>query len=236
MSWSGPYDAPWSVARPVGRITTSRTEVLHLGVAYLVLTVCLILIFSGNTFLGSGFAPPGVAGIDGTVVAVSALAALTGFVAHEMAHKVAAQRRGFWAEFRGSAYGLLMALGTSIVGFIFAAPGATVVGGISGLDLRSWGRTSLAGPMTNVAFATLFYGAAVGADLAHSGLLVWLMVLAFINAWFGTFNLAPWGILDGFKVFRWDRGVWAAAMGVALTALAFTGLALYGYGSPLLAR
>ena len=236
MSWSGRYDVSWTAARPAGRLTTSRTELVHLGAAYLVLTTGLVLIFSGNTFLGSGFAPPGVAGISATVVVVSALAALTGFVAHEMAHKLAAQRRGFWAEFRASPYGLLMALVTSIVGFILAAPGATVVGGMSGLDLRSWGRTSLAGPMSNVAFAAVFYVAAIAAYLDGSAVFVWLLILAFINAWFGTFNLAPWGILDGFKVFRWDRGVWAAAIGVTLVALILSALALYVYGTPLLVR
>jgi Zn-dependent protease len=234
MSLSGSFDYSWTGPPRRSRITTSRTELIHLGVAYAVLTVCLLLVFSGNTYIGSGFAPHGFVGISVTLVVVAALAALTGFVAHEMAHKVAAQRRGFWAEFRSSPYGLIMALVTSFIGFIFAAPGATMVGGISEVDRQSWGRTSLAGPMTNAAFAAVFYVASIGAYLAGSVLFVWLLVLAFINAWFGTFNLFPFGVLDGRKVYRWDPKVWAGAIAITGTAMVFTVLALYIYGTPLL--
>ena len=235
MTWTGSFNYSWNPPPPPRRITTSRTELLHLGVAYAVLTVCLLLLFSGNTYLGSGFAPPGFAGIDVTHVVVAALAALTGFVAHEMAHKVAAQRRGFWAEFRASAYGLGMALVTSFVGFILAAPGATMVGGISGIDRQSWGRTSLAGPMTNLLFAGVFYAAAIGTALLGSVLAEWMLVLAFINAWFGTFNLFPFGALDGRKVFLWDRAVWAGAITLTLAATVVTFLALYIFATPFLA-
>ncbi len=234
MNWGGSYSYSWTLPPPRRRITTSRTELLHLGAAYAVLTTCLLLVFSGNTFLGSGFAPPGLSGISVTLVVVSALAALTGFVAHEMAHKIVAERLGFWAEFRASTYGLMMALFTSIIGFIFAAPGATVVGGMSGADRRNWGRTSLAGPLTNVAFAAVFYGASIAAFQLGSVVFKWLLVLAFINAWFGTFNLFPFGVLDGRKVFSWNRGVWAGAITLTGVAVAITVLALYIFVTPLL--
>ncbi|HYA11079.1 MAG TPA: metalloprotease [Thermoplasmata archaeon] len=234
MSWGGSFQYSWTPPAPSRRVTTSKTELLHLGVAYAVLTGCLLLVFSGNTYLGSGFAPPGFTGISVTLVVVAALAALTGFVAHEMAHKIVAQRLGFWAEFRASPYGLIMAAVTSFLGFILAAPGATMVGGISGIDRSSWGRTSLAGPMTNVTFAAVFYVASIAAYLLGSVLFVWLLVLAFINAWFGTFNLFPFGVLDGRKVFLWSRGIWAGAIALTLTAMVVTVLALYVYVSPLL--
>lgn len=237
VSWTRTPQYPgysWSPPPRPARITTSRTELLHLGVAYGVLTGCLLLLFSGNTYLGSGLAPPGFSGITPTLILVAATAALTGFAAHELAHKIAAQRRGFWAEFRASPYGLVMALVTSFLGFILAAPGATVVGGISEADRQSWGRTSLAGPMTNLVFATIFYGASIVLYLAGSILFVWLLVLAFINAWFGTFNLFPFGVLDGRKVIRWNPWVWAGAIGLTATAMTFTVLALYIFGTPLL--
>jgi len=237
MSWgNSSFSYSWTPPTPARKITTSRTELLHLGVAYAVLTGCLLLVFSNNTYLASGFAPPGFAGFSLTLIVVSALAALTGFVAHEMAHKVVAQRLGYWAEFRASAYGLVMAAVTSFLGFILAAPGATMVGGMSGIDRTAWGRTSIAGPMTNLGFAALFYVASIGAYLLGSILSVWLLVLAFINAWFGTFNLFPFGVLDGRKVFLWSRGVWAGAIALTLTAMAFTVLALYIYRTPLLVR
>lgn len=234
MSWGSTFSYSWSPPPPARKITTSRTELIHLGVAYVVLTGCLLLVFSGNTYYGSGFAPPGFRGITPILVIVAALAALTGFVAHEMAHKVAAQRQGFWAEFRAAPLGLVMAVVTSLLGFILAAPGATMVGGISGIDRRSWGRTSLAGPMTNVTFAAIFYIASIAAYLFGSFLFLWLLVLAFINAWFGTFNLFPFGVLDGRKVYQWSRTVWAGAIAITITAMVFTVLALYVYGSPFL--
>jgi Zn-dependent protease len=235
MSWTGAYSYSWNPPPPPRRrLTTSKTELLHLGIAYVVLTACLVLVFSGNTYLGGGFALRNLAGISATLVVFAALAALTGFVAHEMAHKVVAQRLGFWAEFRMSPYGLIMAVVTSMLGFIFAAPGATMVGDRGGMDLRSWGRTSLAGPMTNVTFAAIFYGASIVAYLAGSILFVWLLALAFINAWFGTFNLFPFGVLDGHKVYRWDRGIWAGAITITLFATILAALALYYFGSPLL--
>ncbi len=234
MSGGGWYTYSWSGSAPPRRVTTSRTELLHLGVAYGVLTGCLLLVFSGYTYIGSYFAPPGTRGITATLILVSALAALTGFVAHEMAHKVVAQRLGFWAEFRASAYGLGMAVLTSVLGFIMAAPGATMVGGMHEVDYRNWGRTSVAGPMTNLAFAALFYAAATGAFLAHSLFFEWLLVLALINAWFGTFNLFPFGVLDGAKVFRWSHARWAGALAVSIVAFGITAYALYFVGTPLL--
>jgi Zn-dependent protease len=234
MTWSGSYTYSWAPPQPRRRITTSKTELLNLGVAYAVLTGGLLLVFSGNTFLGSGFAPPGFTGISPTLIVISALAALTGFVAHEMAHKVVAQRLGFWAEFRASPYGLVMAGLTSILGFILAAPGATMVGGIGESDRSGWGRTSLAGPMTNVTFSAIFYVASIVEFRLGSVLFEWLLVLAFINAWFGTFNLAPFGVLDGRKVFSWNPGIWAGAIAITITAMVFAVLALYIYGTPLL--
>ncbi|MFY9717591.1 MAG: metalloprotease [Thermoplasmata archaeon] len=234
MSWSGSMNYSWNPPPPARHITTSKTELLHLGVASGVLTVCLLLVFSGNTYIGNGFAPPGFAGFSPTLIAIAALATLSGFVAHEMAHKVAAQRRGFWAEFRAAPIGLVMALITSFLGFILAAPGATVVGGIAEGDRNSWGLTSLAGPMTNLVFAAAFYGVATLLFELGSILFEWFLILAFINAWFGTFNLFPFGVLDGHKVFRWDPKVWFGAIALTGTAMVFTVLALYIYQTPLL--
>ena len=95
-----PYQVRYSYATGAPlptRITTSRTELFQLSVAFLVLTVDFALILGSGSLLQRGF---GYAAFSLTVVAVSALSALTAFVAHEMAHKIAAQRLGAWAEFR----------------------------------------------------------------------------------------------------------------------------------------
>lgn len=229
-----PYQARYSytTGAPLRtRITTSSTELLQLSVAFLVLTVDFTLILGYGSLLDRSL---GYSALTASVVVVSALAALTAFVAHEMAHKVAAQRMGAWAEFRYSPLMLLVSLLIAFgVGFLFAAPGATVVSGMS--DRRQWGRTSLAGPVSNIGFGAIFYGAAIGAYSVGSALFAPLLILAYFNGWFGTFNLIPFGILDGAKVFAWSKGTWAAAFAVAALLALVTIASLY-YGTPLLAR
>jgi len=210
---SGPY-APrysytWTPSRaPVSRLTTSRTELLHIAIAYLVLTADLTILFSGGSFLaGRGGV---ISTVSLTVVLIAAAAALTGFVAHEMAHKIVAQRLGFWAEFRMSPIGLVLSVITAFIGFLFAAPGATMVGGMSSVDRREWGETSVAGPLTNFSFAALFYLASIAVFSPFHVAVSSLLFLAWINLIFAGFNMLPIGPLDGAKVLRWSVGVWVA--------------------------
>ncbi|HXY46279.1 MAG TPA: site-2 protease family protein [Thermoplasmata archaeon] len=232
---SGPtYYYTWTTSPPVRpRIHTSRTELIHIGVAYVVLTFDLILILTVAGLL-FGQTVSFVSRLSAPLVLAAAGAALTGFVCHELAHKVVAQRHGFWAEFRMSVYGLVVSVITASIGFLWAAPGATLVGGMSEVDRSNWGRTSLAGPMSNVAFAAVFYVVAAGLSLARSPYTVWVLLLVFINGWFATFNLIPFGPLDGAKVLRWSRAIWFAAILVCGAFAVIGYLAFYVYGSPFL--
>ncbi|HZY71416.1 MAG TPA: hypothetical protein VFF67_10630 [Thermoplasmata archaeon] len=202
---------------PVQRITTSRTEILHLLIAYLVLTVDIAILREGVGFgVPTGFALSQLPFDLGLGAAVAA----TGFVAHELAHKIVAQRYGFWAEFRMSPIGLLVSVMTSFVGFLMALPGATVIGGLG--DEREWGRTSLAGPVLNLVEGTVFFALAWVAwfvALAPTA-AIFLLLLALFNGVFASFNLIPLGLLDGRKVFRWNKAVWAVSFAGALV---FTG-------------
>ncbi|MGI0068445.1 MAG: hypothetical protein ACREB9_08605, partial [Thermoplasmata archaeon] len=155
-----------------GRVSTSRVEVAHIVIAYLVLTFDLVLILSGSTYLARGsFA----LSFNAYTIEVAAAAALTGFLAHEMAHKIAAQRRHSWAEFRMFPVGLIFSVFTAAFGFLFAAPGATMVGGMQ--DSRAWGETSLAGPVTNLGFATVFL---LAPSVIGSSSAVWPWFVALI--------------------------------------------------------
>ena len=59
---------------------------------------------------------------------ISLLTVGIGFILHEMAHKFTAIRYGYWAEFRKDNSMLLVAVAlASLVGFVFAAQGATVI-------------------------------------------------------------------------------------------------------------
>ena len=233
MSWTSTYTYSWNQPPRPARVRTSRTELIQIGIAYVVLTVDMLLILSANSYLGRS-ANGSFSSITLGTIALAAGAALTGFVAHELAHKVVAQRHGFWAEFRLSPFGLILSLVTAAVGFLFAAPGATLVAGMSEQDADNWGRTSLAGPMSNLAFATVFYAGAVGASIALPGWVGPLLFLAFINAWFGTFNLVPIGPLDGRKVLRWSTAIWVLALVGTAAATVVAYLAYFGGAGPSL--
>lgn len=228
-----PYYYSASSASPIspGRVTTSRVELEHIGIAYVVLTFDLWLILSGSSLLGqaSGFG----FGLDWSIVALAAAAALTGFLCHELAHKIAAQRRHAWAEFRMFPMGLVLSVFTAFLGFLFAAPGATVVGGMR--DLKEWGETSLAGPLTNLGFGFAFFAAAYGLGasgaIGLSGFAFYaLTVLAFFNAWFAAFNMIPLGPLDGRKILAWSAVRWT------LTIIASAALAVLAYATLYLSR
>ncbi|MGC2289041.1 MAG: site-2 protease family protein [Thermoplasmata archaeon] len=184
-------------------LKTSPTEILHLVVAALVLTFDFAVLYGGLIIYSESQ--------EIVLVATSAGATLTGFVAHEMAHKISAQRRGYWAEFRISPFGLIISIITATFHFLFAAPGATMIGGMARPE--DWGRTSLAGPVTNFGFALGFLAAAFLTTLtnASAGLFPVLLFLAFINSWFAAFNMIPFGPLDGAKVLRWNKSIWAAS-------------------------
>lgn len=218
MTWT-PTNQYWVGARPVEtrRITTSAVELTHLLIASAVLTVAIAIVRSQILFASV----PGTFTISEIVGGLwfGALATLSGFVAHEMAHKVTAQRYGFWSEFRFSPSGLLLSLVTSLFGFLFALPGATVVRGMG--NTADWGKTSLAGPIVNLVEGTGFallgaIGVAIGTPPIFFGSA---LLLAFFNGWFATFNLIPFGPLDGAKVWRWHRALW---VGCFVTSAIFT--------------
>jgi Zn-dependent protease len=148
----------------------------------------------------------------------------TGFLGHELAHKFSAQRYGCWAEFKLWTVGAIMALLFAVISqgtFIFAAPGAVYIASRSsyfgeGIDRKANGVISLVGPMVNIAAAAIFGTALAGSTALGFGDIVighafhFLRVGAQINIWLGAFNMIPFFILDGQKVYTWDRRIWAA--------------------------
>ncbi len=151
-----------------------------------------------------------------------------GFILHEMAHKFAAIHFGYWAEFRKDNIMLLAAVVmAALVGFVFAAPGATVIysntpGG--GLTKRENGIISAAGPVINlllcIPFAALIMLAG-GMTALKSGNLLAAVGLAGIqiNAMLATFNMLPVSILDGRKVFAWSIPVFFILIGISVAIL-----------------
>lgn len=194
----------------------SRTELIHLTVAAVVLSFDFTLLFSLNGTLyqkGLGVATVGAPlSFQATEfnVAAAVMIAITGFAAHEIAHKLTAQRRGLWAEFRLSIQGLVLSIVFSVIGILIAAPGATYIGGTG--TAEEAGVTSIAGPAVNVVGAIGFVGAGFGVfHLGMGELADLLLTVGTFDLWFAVFNLIPLGPLDGRKVWRWNKGIWVAS-------------------------
>ncbi|MFY9800348.1 MAG: peptidase M50 [Methanoregula sp.] len=149
-----------------------------------------------------------------TYFGISLLTVGIGFILHEMAHKFTAIRYGYWAEFRKDNSMLLIAVAlASLVGFVFAAPGATIIYSNSvsgqGLTRRENGVISASGPVVNlllcIPFAVLvLIGGGMGTLLTQIGIFG-----IQINAMIAAFNLLPISILDGRKVMAWNIPVFA---------------------------
>lgn len=198
----------------VGKIRTSRTEIIDIAKAWLALSLAFAFIYSGASILNGNisrvFSPN-----FGIIFLVSLFTAGLGFLLHELAHKFVAQHYGCAAEFRAWDQLLYLAVALAVfIGFIFAAPGAVMISGM--VTRKENGLISAAGPATNYVLAMIFLGLLFlfpqQSNIFGTGFS--------INIWLGIFNLIPFGPLDGRKVFNWNKVVWGGM-------LAFGGLFLF---------
>jgi len=197
------------------RIT--RREESDLFIAWMAISISFAII---------KIAPYGVTGPVRSIDPVAALIAFgialltvgIGFILHEMAHKFTAIKFGYWAEFRKDNIMLLFAvLLAALVGFVFAAPGATVIYSNSatgqGLTKRENGIISASGPVVNlllcIPFAALVL---IGVPLMGASGLLLTQIGIFgiqINAMIAAFNMIPISVLDGRKVMAWNIPIFA---------------------------
>jgi len=159
-----------------------------------------------------------------TIALSLALFFTASFLLHEFAHKVLAQRYGLWAEFRLTMWGAVITLISIFSPIKLISPGAVMISG-NFVDKKIMGKTAIAGPITNIILAAIFatiFGAA--AFLSNSLTIEFIAGwVAYINAFLALFNLIPFSIIDGHKIFSWNKLVWALAFtaALALTILAF---------------
>lgn len=178
-------------ARPSG-LRTSRTELLHLMVA---ISVFFLIVMP--SFYRYGLY------ILLVVVSIISLA----FILHEFAHKILAQKYWLWSEFRLDPFGTLISLFTALMPFKIVAPGSVLIIG-SGITKKSMGKIALVGPLTNVLLVIV--------SLSLSNLSPFFLLAALLNADLAVFNLIPVSVLDGRKVYAWNKKIWVSVFGSAL--------------------
>ena len=201
----------------------SSQELKDLFISLVALVIAFTVLIGGRTVPGW------------QLLAIITLGVASGFLLHEMAHKFMAQHFGYWAEYRANMMGLAFAVIASFAGFIFAAPGAVMIRKTElpadfimqdSFAREEFSREqkkeplwiSLAGPLTNVTLAVVFFLMLIGTSGLSSQAANFAL---FINLILAGFNFLPFGPLDGKKVFDSNRMVWfAVGLPTIIVALA----------------
>jgi len=191
------------------RIRWSQKEVKHLGIA-------------SALVIGVGYSIALFDGFGWSLLAMSVFAMIltASFLVHEVAHKVYAQKAGMWAEFRLTTWGAVLTLIAVFLPFKMIAPGAMMIGG-NAPTAKDMIKISVAGVITNMIFASTFLALAFGLPYSE---YTWVLVFsAYINAFIAIFNLIPFGVFDGYKIFMLNKTIWVAAVIPAAVLLGITG-------------
>jgi Zn-dependent protease len=213
----------------------SRREEFDLFTAWIAISLAFTIIFISPAGLFSGGAP--IDPIRALIFfGISLITVGIGFILHEMGHKFLAMRYGFWAEFRKDNVMLLIAVVlAALVGFVFAAPGATVIYSNSadgrGISREQNGKISAIGPVINlllcIPFALLLLVGMGATGNSHEIIKAIGVIGLQVNAMIAAFNMLPVSVLDGRKVLAWNPVAFAvliiAAFGVLLGAFYFIG-------------
>ncbi|MCS7095938.1 MAG: AN1-type zinc finger domain-containing protein [Nitrososphaerota archaeon] len=190
------YSVTYMPAGTVRNFHFSRKEISHLGLSAL-------LVFG----IGLSWGLHRVSSFS--MLLLFATFVMFSFLLHELAHKFAAQRAGLWAEFRIVLMGFILTAISLISPFFkIVSPGAVMISGFT--SRANVGKISIVGPSANLALTFVLIALWLLMPLPL------LMYLAAINAWIALFNLIPFGVLDGFKVFLWSKRAWATAFSLSL--------------------
>lgn len=130
------------------------------------------------------------------------------FILHEIAHKIAAQHYGLWAEFRLSLFGSLITLFSIFSPIKLVSPGVVQIVGVA--NKEAIGKISLAGPAVNLALSLIFV------PLNYYLKTFFIFAGAILNPWVALVNLIPLGAFDGEKIFWWNKKAWALCFTASL--------------------
>ena len=197
----------------IWNISTSEAEIKDFIKAWIAISAAFAILLSKPVFSPDFYAK----------FVIASLTVGTGFLLHELGHKIVAQRYKCFAEFRSFDNMLLLALIMSFFGFVFAAPGAVMISGR--INRQKNGKISAAGPIVNLALAVIFLALVFAPlpklfkDTPYYGFV--------INSWLALFNMIPFWLFDGYKVLKWSKTAYAlivAAAAILMLSQNFIGL------------
>lgn len=197
--------------------TLTEDEIRDLSLSTVGLGVAFTLLFFGgenlDEFLFSWRVIP-------AFLASTLLVAIS-FIPHEMAHRVTARSMNAYAEYVMWTPGVMLAVLSSFLGVVFAAPGGVRMYTRSGerygltvpdLELKMIGYVAIVGPLINISLAVLFAFMSVPITSLELYGVNLLVLGSRVNGYLAIFNLLPFYPMDGYKVLRWNSPVWIASM------------------------
>ena len=177
-----------------GFLTTSNKEIIDISKAWLAISIAFGLVLGGITitFFRSFI--------------ISMITVGLGFLLHELSHKVVAQYYHYKAEFRSFDQMLFLAIIMGFFGFVLAAPGAVMIQANEN-NIKKSGHISMAGPLMNIILASIFF--VLSLFIHHGGIIKDIISYGFlINSWLALFNMIPFSLFDGAKIFKWNKIIW----------------------------
>jgi Zn-dependent protease len=143
---------------------------------------------------------------------------VSAFLFHELGHRQVAVHFKLQTKFRLLTYGLLMTL----LSFgRFALPGAVVVLGLDKIS-RKTGLCKAAGPLVNLAYGLLLFLISFIIPKSLYPLNLIFCIGAYLNFMLGSFNMIPFGILDGQNIWKWKKNVYFGLIGSLVPLLIIT--------------
>lgn len=194
------------------KITTSKKELWDIGKAWIIISIVFTVLHLGISF----FEVESLSKIYTNYFLFYIISSLftvgIGFLFHEMAHKFMAQHYGCVAEFRADTMMLMFALVMALLfGFTFIAPGAVMIAGM--ITRKENGIISLVGPLTNYCLGIIFLILRIIFPYEI------LEVGFFVNFMLGLFNMIPFFMFDGKKIWDWSIAIWITMVAVGVFCL-----------------
>ncbi|MEM2913303.1 MAG: AN1-type zinc finger domain-containing protein [Candidatus Bathyarchaeia archaeon] len=155
-------------------------------------------------FVGSSIALFNPSLMDPILLLGLAVIFASAFIPHELGHKFVAMHYGLWAEFRLTFLGALITLISVVSPIKIISPGAVIISGEVNREII--GKTSLSGPLVNLTLSAIFL---ILTPTTYNSVFETIVIWGLgINAWTALFNLIPFSILDGAKIFWWNKYIW----------------------------